>query len=110
MYTTLRLEYNGSITYLMIIVDDMCSNYDFLTYDFQKNIFVNESLTKDSFKTGEKNNINTMIEKINHLIKKYTLKSLMYENITEYEDMNIEAIHIPENYGFKEDEYSPIKV
>ena len=105
MYTTLRLEYDGTITYLMILVDDLCSNYDFLTYDFHKNIFINESFTEDSFKVGKKNNISTMIEKIYQLIKNKTLKSLMYDDITEFKDMNIEAIHIPENYRFKENKY-----
>lgn len=65
MYTAQPLEYDGSITYLMIIVDDFCSKGDFFNpYDFRKkNIFINESFMIDSFKIKDKININTMIEK-----------------------------------------------
>ena len=34
-----------------------------------------------------------------------TLKNLIYEDITKYDGIKIEAIHIPENIKFKNDEY-----
>lgn len=101
MYTILHIEYKMIITYLMIIEDDLCSDYTFLTYDFSKNIFVNESFNTDSFKTINIDDIPEMMEKIDKLINNKSLKSLMYEDINEYENMSIESIHIPENYQFK---------
>ena len=104
MYTILRLQYQESITYIMILVDNLCTNYDYLTYDFNKKIFVDESFTNDSFQTNDTHNIPEMIEKIDHLIKKHSLEKLMYTDINNFEDMTIEAIHVPENYQFKSDE------
>ena len=101
MYTVLRLEYKKNITYLMILVDNFCSNYDFLTYDFRRHIFVNESFTTDSFIT--ENHICEMIEKIGILVTEKGLEYLMYKNIKRYNGINIETIHIPENYQFIED-------
>ena len=106
MYTILRLNYKGIITYMMILVDDLCSNYDYLTYDYTRKIFVDEAFSTDSLQniTNTKDAI-TMIEKIGKLIDEKTLKTLMYEDVTEYDDLMIEAIHIPENIKFKNDEY-----
>jgi len=106
MYTILRLNYKGIITYMMILVDDLCSNYDYLTYDYTRKIFVDEAFSTDSLQNfTDTEDAITMIEKIGKLIDEVTLKTLMYEDITEYDDINIEAIHIPENYQFKNDEY-----
>ena len=110
MYTILRLNYKGIITYMMILVDDLCSNYDYLTYDYTRKIFVDEAFNTDSLQnTTYTDDVITMIEKIGKLIDEVTLKTLMYEDITEYDDIKIEAIHIPENIKFKNDKYPTLK-
>lgn len=88
----------------MILVDDICSSYDFLTYDFSRSIFVDESFTTDSFigSTGA-DDIGEMIEKIDRLLVEKGLEALMYEDIREFEEMTIEAIHVPESYQFLSD-------
>ncbi|RAP49909.1 MAG: hypothetical protein BZ138_07165 [Methanosphaera sp. rholeuAM270] len=106
MYTILRLEEKGILTYLMIITNKICSTYDFLTYDTTKEIFVDECFTYDSFitttdKTGD---VNALIEKIGNMIKEVGLENLMYKKISEYEDMTIESVHVPECYQFKNDD------
>lgn len=103
MYTILRLRYKDTLTYIMILVDDLCSNYDFLTYDFSRNIFVDESFTTDSFITKTGCNVSKMMEKIEQLLHEKGLKALMYEDIREFEEMDIEAIHVPESYQFMSD-------
>lgn len=89
----------------MILTDNTCSFYDYLTYNFKQEIFVNESFTMDCFKTNkqDKNVISDMISLIGEMIEHLTLKSLMYENNNKYRGMNIEAIHIPESFQFKND-------
>ena len=107
MYTVLRLEYHDLMTYLMILVDDICSNYDFLIYDFREKIFVDEGFNADSFKTEkeiEEQQLCSFIEKIGKMIEIVGLKHLMYDDVTCFEDMNIESIHIPEAFKFKTDE------
>ena len=106
MYTILRLEQENILTYLMILVDDTCSQYDFLTYDKNKSYFIDENFSYDSFITKENNTkkIKQMIKKIGLMIEKIGLKSLMYNNITEFQGIQIESIHVPENYHFKYNE------
>lgn len=90
----------------MVITDNICSTYDFLTYDTTKGIFVNECFTCDSFITTDEDrreDIKVLIEKIGEMIKEVGLESLMYEKIMEYEKIRIESIHVPENYKFKHD-------
>ena len=106
MYTILRLEQEDIRTYIMILVDDSCSQYDFLTYDKNKSYFIDENFSYDSFITKENNKdkIKDMIKKIGLMIEKIGLKSLMYNNITEFQGIQIESLHVPENYRFKYNE------
>ena len=106
MYTVIRLEEKGIITYLMILTNKICSTYDFLTYDTTKSLFVDECFTYDSFIAPENNeeNIKTMIEKIGTMIQDVGLEKIMYGKIREYNDMYIEVIHVPECYQFKCDD------
>lgn len=107
MYTILRLEENKLITYIMILVDDNCSSYDYLTYDYTKALFVDECFTTDSFQTERKkvdiDKVKCMITKIGRLIEERGLEYLMYNEVKEHDGISIEAIHIPENYTFKND-------
>ena len=106
MYTILRLEQENILTYLMILVDNSCSQYDFLTYDKNKSYFIDENFSYDSFITKENNTekIRDMIKKIGLMIENIGLKSLMYNNITEFQGIQIESLHVPENYQFKYNE------
>lgn len=107
MYTILRLEYKDNITYLMIVTNNICNTYDFLTYDTRKSIFVDESFTYDSFMTQHKPkklDMEEMIIRIGDMIRDVGLKKLMYCPITEYRNMKIESIHVPEEYYFMYDE------
>ena len=54
----------------MILTDNTCSIYDFLTYDNQSSSFVDENFSKDSFITKNENprKISKMIEKIGDMI------------------------------------------
>lgn len=106
MYTVLRLEEKGIITYLMILTNKICSTYNFLTYDTTRDLFVDECFTYDSFIAPENSeeNIRIMIEKIGNMIQKVGLEKLMYGKIREFEDIDIEVIHIPECYQFKCDD------
>lgn len=104
MYTILRLEEKDIITYMMIITNEICNTYDFLSYDTTKGIFVDECFSYDSFITSTNpDDIKSLIEKIGEMIKKVGLESLMYEKIGEYDGMHIESVHVPENYMFKDD-------
>lgn len=106
LYTVLRLEDENILTYIMILADDTCSHYDFLTYDTKRKIFVDETFNEDSFiiKTEDKTRITSMITKIRNMIHEYSLKRLMYEDISAYDTLKLECIHIPENYCFILDE------
>ena len=106
MNTILRLEQENICTYIMILVDDTCSQYDFLTYDKNKSYFIDENFSYDSFITKENNTekIRDMIKKIGLMIENIGLKSLMYNNITEFQGIQIESLHVPENYQFKYNE------
>lgn len=106
MYTILRLEEKGILTYLMIITNKICCTYDFLTYDTVKEIFVDECFTYDSFITtnDKTEEVKVLIDKIGEMIKNVGLESLMYEKIREYDGITIESIHVPENYLFKDDD------
>ena len=107
MYTILRLEYKDNITYLMIVTNNICNSYDFLTYDTRKSIFVDECFTYDSFITKHETknrDIKEMISIIGNMIQEIGLENLMYEKISEYRNMTIESIHVPEDYYFKYDE------
>lgn len=106
MYTILRLEEKGILTYLMIITNKICSTYDFLTYDTVKEIFVDECFTYDNFITtnDKTEEVKVLIDKIGEMIKTVGLESLMYEKIREYDGITIESIHVPENYLFKDDD------
>ena len=106
MYTILRLEQEDIRTYIMILVDNSCSQYDFLTYDKNKSYFIDENFSYDSFITKENNTekIRDMIKKIGLMIENIGLKSLMYNNITEFQGIRIESLHVPENYQFKYNE------
>lgn len=82
MYTVIRIEYNEIMTYLMILVDDICSNYDFLTYDFRNKNFVDGSFNSDSFQSPRilsKNEMCDLIEKIGRMISVIGLQHLMYD-------------------------------
>ena len=94
----------NTITYLMIVTDSLCGNYAFLTYDFNKKIFVDEHFTRESFKTNEEKETIPMIEKIDRMIKNKTLETLMYDEVTEFEELRVEQVHIPENYRFAYDD------
>lgn len=89
----------------MILTDDTCSVYDFLTYDSVKSLFVDENFSYDSFITKDlsdkKENIGKFIELIGCMIEDVGLESLMYENINEYKSIRLESVHIPDNYEFK---------
>ena len=106
MYTILRLEENGIITYLMILTNKICSTYDFLTYDTTNGLFVDECFTYDSFiaPDNSEENIRIIIEKIGTMINEVGLEKIMYRKIREYDDMYIEVIHVPECYQFKCDD------
>jgi len=85
MYIILSLNYKGIITCRMIIVDDLRTNYDYLTYDYTRKIFVDEAFNTDSLQnTTYTDDVITMIDKIGKLINEKTLKTLMYEDINEY--------------------------
>jgi len=103
MYTILRLEEDGLVTYLMILTDDTCSVYDFLTYDSRRSLFVDENFSYDSFmgRSCESSRLKVMIEKIGRMIEEVGLHDLMYDHITEYDGMYVEYVHVPENYTFK---------
>ena len=103
MNTILRLKQDNFLTYMMILTDNTCSIYDFLTYDNQSSSFVDENFSKDSFITKNENprKISKMIEKIGDMINSIGLKSLMYDNLQEYKGIKIESIHVPEEYTFK---------
>lgn len=105
MYTMLRLEENDMITYILILTDNTCSQYDFLTYDTIYDIFVDECFTYDSFLTQQGNNEDkkNMICKIGEMINEIGLQKLMYKKIKEYKGIKIETIHIPECYSFKQE-------
>lgn len=112
MYTILRLEEEDIRTYIMILVDDTCSQYDFLTYDKKKSYFIDENFSYDSFITKENNDekIKEMIKKIGLMIENIGLSYLMYNNINEFEGISIESLHVPEDYKFKFNEsYSVIQ-
>ena len=107
MYTVIRIEYKEIMTYLMILVDDICSNYDFLTYDFRNKNFVDGSFNSDSFQSPRilsKDEMCDLIEKIGRMISVIGLQHLMYDNITSFEELIVEPIHIPENFKFKYDD------
>lgn len=95
----------------MIITNKTCSTYDFLTYDTTKSVFVDECFTYDSFITtnDKTSEIKVFIHKIGEMINKVRLEHLMYEKIGRYENINIEAVHVPENYLFKNDDIYDIE-
>ena len=68
---------------------------------------VDECFTYDSFITKHEpknRDIKEMISIIGNMIQEIGLENLMYEKISEYRNMTIESIHVPEDYYFKYDE------
>lgn len=92
---------------MSLILSIIFTNNDFLTYDTRKSNFVDECFTYDSFMTQNKPkklDMEEMIIRIGDMIRDVGLKKLMYCPITEYRNMKIESIHVPEEYYFMYDE------
>ena len=60
----------------MILVDDLCTNYDYLTYDYTRKIFVDEAFNTDSLQnTTYTDDVITMIDKLGKLINEKNTKN-----------------------------------